>query len=366
MKDYSTAVYIGRFQPFHHGHLAVVKKGLEIAEKLIIVVGSVNAAPSIKNPWSFEERKEMIVESIAREVTCGYSTRIEVVGVRDYHYNENAWVAEVQSKTDSFIRPGETVVILGEWKDASSYYLKHFPQWEFVSTVPPDLARGVEATAIRERLLRESFLPDWEGKLPEARTQHMNSIVRSLPVPDSTKKFLYSWVQSAEFMKLTAEFKFITEYKGAWANAPYPPTFVTVDACVVCSGHVLVVRRKINPGKGLLALPGGFLRESEKTQAGALRELREETGIRVDPLILESSVVGSKVFDYPGRSLRGRTISHGFYIKLRDGKLPEVSGGDDAAEAFWMPLADVSKFEREFFDDHAHIINYFVSVGGWI
>lgn len=363
MKDYAVAVYIGRFQPFHMGHAAVIQKGLEIADRLVIVVGSVNAAPSIKNPWSYEERFRMIADTLD-VLDTHLDERAKIVGVRDYHYNENAWVAEVQSKTEKFIPAGSTVALLGEYKDASSYYLNHFPQWDFMPTSLGAFngkGYGVDATSIRTLLLRESFLPDWEGKLPEARIEHMQNIVGKLAVPIVVKRILNYWVTTAEFMKLSAEFKFIEEYKGKWAGTPYPPTFVTVDACVVCSGHVLVVRRKINPGKGLLALPGGFLKINEKTQVGALRELREETAIDVDSLILKDAIKASHVFDHPGRSLRGRTISHGFYIKLRDGKLPAVKGGDDAAEAFWMPLADVFKNEREWFDDHWHIVQFFVS-----
>ena len=92
-----------------------------------------------------------------------------------------------------------------------------------------------------------------------------------------------------------------------------------------------------------------------------MRELKEETRIQVDKLILESNIIESKVFDFPERSERGRTVTHGFYIKLKDGKLPIVRGGDDAAHAFWMPLADVIHHENKFFEDHAAIIQCFVS-----
>jgi bifunctional NMN adenylyltransferase/nudix hydrolase len=67
------------------------------------------------------------------------------------------------------------------------------------------------------------------------------------------------------------------------------------------------------------------------------------------------------VFDHPERSLRGRTITHAYHIKLKDGKLPEVKQGSDAKGAFWMPLMDVGRCEDKFFEDHAHIISYFVN-----
>ena len=158
------------------------------------------------------------------------------------------------------------------------------------------------------------------------------------------------------------EWDYINSYKASWASAPFPPMFVTTDAVVVQSGHVLVVERKHNPGKGLFAVPGGFVKENQKIEDSMLRELKEETRIRVDNQILRSEIVASKVFDHPLRSLRGRTISHGYYIKLKDGPLPEVRADDDASRAFWMPLMDVARYEDRFFEDHAHIITYFVGL----
>lgn len=358
MKDYKAAVYIGRFQPFHNGHLEVVRHGLEIAEKVIIVVGSINAAPNIKNPWSFEERKEMIEQSLADHLFG--TPRVVVVGVRDYHYNMNTWVAEVQARTSPYIQEGESIALLGQYKDSSSYYLKHFPQWEFVPAATKN-DFNIEATGIRTRLLREDFMGDWEGKVPEGYRGFIDQNIDTLAVPDTVRARLKAWIRTPEYANLCKEFKYIADYKRSWEGSPFPPTFVTVDAIVVCSGHVLVIKRKINPGKGLYALPGGFIRENEKIERAMLRELKEETGIRVDSLILESSIVASKVFDHPDRSLRGRTISHGYYLKLKDGRLPEVKGGDDAASAEWIPLMDVAKNERRFFDDHSHMITYFLN-----
>lgn len=349
MKEHAHAVYIGRFQPFHLGHLEVVKQGLELAEKVTIVVGSANAAPNIKNPWSFEERKTMI-----RAALGALASDVNIVPVRDYYYNENAWIADVQAKTAALgIEDG--ALLLGNYKDASSYYLKYFPQWEFtsVSTSAPKLS----STDIREWLFDQDVTPDWEGKL----SKRFDLTALSSFLPGEVWQFIQHWTgTSPTYCDLVAEARFIESYHASWASAPFPPFFVTTDAIVVCSGHVLVVKRKHNPGKGLYALPGGFLKPAEKIRDGMLRELKEETKIKLDKLILNSSVVDEHVFDHPQRSLRGRTITHGFYVRLKDGALPEVKAADDAAEVLWMPLMDVGRNENMFFEDHAHIINYFV------
>ncbi len=146
---------------------------------------------------------------------------------------------------------------------------------------------------------------------------------------------------------------------------PYDPTFLTTDAVVVQSGHVLVIRRGHQPGKGLLALPGGFLAGGLTLEDNAIKELKEETNIKVAAQILRGSIKSSHVFDYPERSQRGRTVTFAYFIelepRLKEG-LPKVKGGDDAAKAFWLPLSAIGEKEEEFFEDHIHIIRYFLGM----
>jgi bifunctional NMN adenylyltransferase/nudix hydrolase len=156
----------------------------------------------------------------------------------------------------------------------------------------------------------------------------------------------------------------IEKYKEAWKAAPFPPTFMTVDAVVVQSGHILLVKRGDMPGKGLWALPGGFLNQGETMLDGAIRELKEETKIKVPVPVLKGSIKDSKTFDAPHRSQRGRTITQAFYIDLGfDERLPKVKGSDDAEKAFWVPLNEVVAQRDKFFEDHFHIISYFTKVG---
>ena len=59
-REYDFLVFIGRFQPFHHGHLSVVQQGLAKAEKLIVLLGSAFQPASTRNPWNVEEREQML------------------------------------------------------------------------------------------------------------------------------------------------------------------------------------------------------------------------------------------------------------------------------------------------------------------
>jgi bifunctional NMN adenylyltransferase/nudix hydrolase len=260
----------------------------------------------------------------------------------------------VQAKTGQYIQEGDSVALLGDYKDSSSYYLKFFPQWEFA---PISENYVMNATEIRKHLFNVDPARTWEGKI--TNPPNLKDISSLVPVP--VLAYLKEFIKTHEYASLVKEYKFIEDYKQKWAFTPFPPTFVTVDAVVVCGGHVLVVRRKFNPGEGLWALPGGFIRGTERIKDAMLRELKEETGIRVDKLVLEGSVVDSGVFDHPMRSSRGRTITHAYHIKLNNSKLPEVKGSDDASHAKWLPLMDVNKHEDRFYEDHVHIINSFIN-----
>ena len=302
-----------------------------------MVIGSVRAARNIKNPWTFEERVDMILSCFSKEDRA----RIHCVPARDYYYSDNIWITQIQQRVNFITKGEQSVALIGSYKDSSSYYIKYFPQWEFI---PAKTDKSMNATDVRRGMF-EGVDETWRASVPDGVLRWM----------DSSRYF-----DSDSFKLMKEEFKFIEDYKAKWANTPFPVTFNTVDAVVIQSGHVLVVRRKFNPGKGLIALPGGFIRQNETLEAAVVRELKEETGIKVSNAVLSAAIEDSKVFDHPGRSLRGRTITHGFCFRLNDGELPDVKGSDDAEYAFWLPLMDVARLESEFYEDHAHIIQAFV------
>ena len=121
-----------------------------------------------------------------------------------------------------------------------------------------------------------------------------------------------------------------------------------------------MIRRRAEPGKGLWALPGGYVNANtdKSVEDAAIRELREETGIKVPAPVLKGSIQDNRVFDAIGRSARGRTITHAFKIVLPDGELPKVKGMDDAEKARWVPIAEVRS--EQCFEDHYEILQNFV------
>ncbi|MDD1607646.1 MAG: NUDIX domain-containing protein, partial [Methylococcaceae bacterium] len=111
------------------------------------------------------------------------------------------------------------------------------------------------------------------------------------------------------------------------------------------------------PGKGLAALPGGFISQYERLQDGCIRELREETKLKIPDPVLRGCIKRQHTFDDPHRSARGRTITHAFLIELPAAEdLPKVKGADDAEKAFWLPLADMKP--EKMFEDHYFIIRH--------
>ena len=96
--------------------------------------------------------------------------------------------------------------------------------------------------------------------------------------------------------------------------------------------QVLLIERGIEPYKGRWAFPGGFLKMDETAEEGALRELKEETG-------LENAYIQQlPTFSNPNRDPRERVITIAYYALV---KIQEVKGGDDAASARWFPLDEI-------------------------
>jgi nicotinamide-nucleotide adenylyltransferase len=91
------AIFIGRFQPFHNGHLKVIEKISKDFEELIIGIGSSQYSNTFHNPFSGEEREKMIAESLKRSGVQNY----KIVMIPDIH-NPPKWVDHVVSTVPSF------------------------------------------------------------------------------------------------------------------------------------------------------------------------------------------------------------------------------------------------------------------------
>jgi bifunctional NMN adenylyltransferase/nudix hydrolase len=161
----------------------------------------------------------------------------------------------------------------------------------------------------------------------------------------------------------------------------YDATYQTADAVVIQSGHVLVTVRGHLPGRGLWALPGGFVKSHQTKKDCAVTETIEETGIKlaegknalkITKQILLGSIKAKEEFDAVGRSLRGRTFTTAFLVRLDDTKpLPKVSGQFAPLEdtggkegvvetlhSMWVPISVARKNTEMWFEDHHAILDW--------
>jgi 8-oxo-dGTP diphosphatase len=134
-----------------------------------------------------------------------------------------------------------------------------------------------------------------------------------------------------------------------------PVVMLAVDLVILTlresSLHVLLIERGIEPCKGALALPGGFLRHTEEDLvAAAHRELSEEADLDVKTLRLEQ--LG--VYGDPGRDPRGRVVSVA-YLAIAP-MLPEPTAGTDAASARWQRADRVLTGDLELAFDHRRMV----------
>lgn len=335
-------VLIGRFAPFHNGHAAVVERALQLAHQVIVLVGSACKPRTLRNPWTAAERETMIRAAFADD-----SARLLIRPLRDHMYNELLWVRDVQRLVGevSAAVPSARIGLIGHHADTSSDYAALFPQWQAVSCEP---VADVAATALCEHLFTAAAGQD---------------LSIQAAVPEAVCALVTGLRRSPHFAQLLREHQYIRDYRHGWAAAPYEPNFVTVDAVILHSGHVLLIRRGSEPGKGLWAFPGGFVDPNERLQTAVIRELREETGLDLPAQVLLGSLRSQHVFDDPQRSLRGRTFTHAFCFEFRSGELPPVTGSDDAEHAQWLPLNTAMAMEEQFFEDHFHILEYFIGRG---
>jgi 8-oxo-dGTP diphosphatase len=133
----------------------------------------------------------------------------------------------------------------------------------------------------------------------------------------------------------------------------HPRIDVTVDAVALIEVdgqlRALVVRRGNPPYEGQWALPGGYLEVDEDLAPAAARELKEETGVELDPGELRQ--LGT--YGAPDRDPRGRTISVAFLAEL-EGEV-DAAAGSDAADAQWRSVEELLSEDRLAFD-HAQIL----------
>ncbi|MDX1372279.1 MAG: NUDIX hydrolase [Nitrososphaeraceae archaeon] len=128
-------------------------------------------------------------------------------------------------------------------------------------------------------------------------------------------------------------------------KSQYKQPSITVDAIIPKLSSILLIKRKKDPYKDTLALPGGFVEYSETAEQAIIREIFEETSLKIQVL----DILG--IYSDPKRDPRGHVMTIVFISKIHGGK--ELQG-DDAKEIHWINLKEIDKIKLAF--DHSLII----------
>jgi len=124
---------------------------------------------------------------------------------------------------------------------------------------------------------------------------------------------------------------------------------LTVDTIIQKNSQILLVRRKKDPFKGFLSIPGGFVNEGERVEDAAKREAKEETSLDLELV----DILG--VYSEPNRDPRGHIISTVFIGEISPNNKVEALAQDDAAEIKWINLEELDNISFAF--DHQKIVS---------
>jgi nicotinamide-nucleotide adenylyltransferase len=153
MKRYKVALFIGRFQPFHNGHVYSLEKAWEMAERVIVGIGSSQESGTESNPWDFEKRKKMI---------AGVDPRVEIVAIPDM-FNDKKWGELIAKIIESTGLTSSEIVGIGN-NDWTNRILKQIG----VGVYETGLYKRDELEGIKIRKLMKENNDEWRRRLPTA------------------------------------------------------------------------------------------------------------------------------------------------------------------------------------------------------
>jgi len=362
------AALIGRMQPPHKGHAKLLQAMLADNDHVIVLLGSSLRSRDTKNPFRWQLRAHMAIELLCEisgdacavwdnnngQVLAPFGEKtLCFVPIKDFPYADNRWQYQVQKMVETRAEHlnATRTILYGNYKDASSWYLKLFPRWErqeipFFKTN----SRVLSATDVRDCVLAGQNPYDFSDLIGE-----------------SGALLLSNWLESEEGIRLQEEAEYIVNYKKPFEALPYPPIFHTADSVITWRGLVLLGRRRAEPGKGLWALPGGFVNADEWVRKSAQRELMEEARTKVythgeggrrrrlkfNPNWLRQE----KRYDWPSRSQRGRIITTAFHWQIPDHFDVMHEAADDLVRTQFHPIRNVlDNMDYDIFEDHQMII----------
>ena len=149
-KPYDTGLLVGRFQTYHIGHQSLIKTGLTLCDRLLVLVGSAQECGTERNPLNVETRIEMIR-------TCHPTDRVMIYGLSDMT-DENdirpEWGRYLLTNVDRYIYKAPELMIYGNDESRSRW----FDPEDIRDTSEFIVNRGaipISATRLRELMVRD-------------------------------------------------------------------------------------------------------------------------------------------------------------------------------------------------------------------
>ena len=151
------ALFIGRFQPFHNAHLIDIKKVLEEVDEVIIAIGSSQEKKTLDNPFSYKERRQMIVNTLKNNKIKKY----KIYPVPDL-YNDKKWVDYIKKNLPKY----DFVYSGNQW--TLRCFKRHDSKVRKIK-----LIRGISSTIIRDKIIKSK---DWQKMVPKEIGVYINRI----------------------------------------------------------------------------------------------------------------------------------------------------------------------------------------------
>ncbi len=157
----TTGLYVGRFQPFHLGHLEATKFILSRVDDLVIVVGSAHDSHTLENPFTAGERITMIRLGLKEGKID--PNRLTVLPLPDAEFHK-VWVAHLLSQTPSFDEVFTNEPLTGRLLKEAGMRVERIPMFNRTSYT---------ATEVRRRMLTGK---NWQELLPRSVSAYVKQI----------------------------------------------------------------------------------------------------------------------------------------------------------------------------------------------
>ena len=187
--------------------------------------------------------------------------------------------------------------------------------------------------------------------IPPVASSTVRRVMRFNPMYDGTDvpSYIREYISANGLYDQVDQYKY-EAYEGEalkrYDPDKYPKCSVTATTVICCDKKVLLVRRKFGPFKGYWCFPGGFANPHETIEEVGLREVREEAGIGGFPGQVHQ--LGVYTPDDPRNTVKEDHWSYDVGLAVGLDQLPQVSAGDDAKEAEWVPMDEAMNMKLAF------------------